>query len=118
MNFLCIVFAPLRSKFTANPRKNRVKTKTGQKKIVINPHKRKLNRVPYNISAREQNNRLSLNPNLQSLANVLERVCFVAPDATDLRKLTNGVILGSRSIQFLEKVRLYRQKFFVSILSP
>ena len=52
--------------------------------------------MPYNISARKQNNRLSLNPNLQSLANVLERICFVAPDATDLRKLTNEVILLAR----------------------
>ena len=46
---------------------------------------------------------MNLNPNLQSLANVFERVCFIAPDATDLRKLTNEVILGSRSIEFLEK---------------
>ena len=60
--------------------------------------------MPYNISALEQNNRLCLNPNLQSLANVLEIV--VAPDATDLRKLTNGVILGSRSIEFLIKILL------------
>lgn len=27
-----------------------------------------------------------LNPNLQSLANLLQRVCFVAPDGTDSKK--------------------------------
>ena len=63
--------------------------------------------MPYNISAREQNNRLSLNPNLPILANVLLRVCFIAPDGTDLRKV-NRV----RS-SFLKKVRLYRWIFYV-----
>ena len=33
-----------------------------------------------------KNNRLLINPNLQSLANVLERVCSVVPDGTDLKK--------------------------------
>ena len=35
--------------------------------------------MPENIAAHEQNNRSCLNPNLQSLANVLERRSRVSP---------------------------------------
>ena len=55
-----------------------------------------------------KNNRLFLNPNLQSLANVLERICFVAPDGTDLKK----TVKWSNSWIAFDRVSL---KMFVSL---